>query len=252
MIQNLIEALIARLQANLEGVTLQESPAPPGSLPALALYPGKLVLQQALREQPPPPRAQTSTEEFKLKSGAGKAGPYALAYLAVSGSVRASLRKTGVPPIALAEGADFTVDYGASTISFPGGKTSGGNQVSVEYGYIEVKILREFAQDLFIDVHAATAKDCEKWASLAGNILLSSEKDLVEAFNQGQSTYRSGRFTTVHTLYQVQWMEGAPGPTEKGWMYRLKFNASGDLRLIRQLGEGAETIREVIIEHHIH
>jgi hypothetical protein len=245
MIQNLVTAIAARLQQNFDGVqVLTTSPQTlPITLPAIAVYLGAFRALQALKNLPAEPQRkdiqQTLTKTDKL--------PHALDYVAIPDSVQAALLKDGSPPEALLAGKDFKVDYEKSTLSLPTNKVAVNDQVLVDYTCIQTTTEREFEQEFSIDVYDTSPESAEKWASLTCAVVLGSLDELLDTFNHQSAPYREKLFTTRHELRKIELLEGAPIPDETVSAYKLKFNTSGELHMVRQLAESPSVIKEVII-----
>jgi len=247
VIQNLILAIAARLQENLAGPQIAAAPpatTPPAALPALALYPGAFLVSQAVKDAPAPARTRTVQQTITVKAGQARPGPYPLDYAALDQSLSAALLKQGSPPQPLVKDADFAVDYQQATISFPGASVKAASKVALEYAVAQIDTFREFQQGLLVDVYDASLAGAERWASLACGIVLGSADELLAAYNspEAHTEYRAGLFATKHSLSQLRLLEGTPGPAGDAWLYRLKFDVNGQLRMSRQLREGAGII----------
>lgn len=248
MIQKLVAAIAVRLRQNFDGVEVQTSApkTPPATLPAIAVYPGTFSARQAVKELPAEPRSQdiqqTLTKTTKVKTQA-----YALDYVAIPDTVQAALLKNGSPPEALIAGTDFIVDYEKSALTLPTDKVAVKDQVLVTYICVQTNTQRQFEQELCIDVYDTSPEDAEKWASLTCGIVLGSLHELLDAYNQA-APYRQKLFTTIHELRQIELLKGTLLPTDAGNAYQLKFNASGELRMVHQLAELPSIIKEVVID----
>lgn len=248
MISPLAAALAVRLQGIFETVKVQTAPFAEspggGSLPALAVYPGKLVIQQAARETTPALREVTIHQRVTL--GQPKAGPYPLDAPPKLDSLQASLAAPGSPATPL-DTASFNVDYPNATISFPTARTKTGSTLMVEFTSVQLSRQREFQQELWIDAYDTSSLEAEKWAGVACSVALNSSAELIAAVNAG-SSIRQKTFCMSLMLRQVQLTEAAPlfGSASVG--YRLKFLTFGELGLTQMFPESPAVIKEVIIE----
>ncbi|NTW02772.1 MAG: hypothetical protein HGA19_16075, partial [Oscillochloris sp.] len=181
-----------------------------------------------------------------LKSGVGKAGPYPLDTLALAGTLNAMLLAEESPARLLDKDKDFTVDYAQASISFTNSKIKAPGKVNLEYKAAQTTLSHEFQQELRIDTYAADPAAAEQSAALACAIVLGSAHELLRG--EGISPYQAGLFTATYTLSLLQLLGGTPGPVGEAWLYQLKFNTAGQLRMSRQIYEGDGVISEVVIQ----
>ncbi len=248
MISLLIKTLAARLRDIFDSVKVQTMPfaAAPDKkdLPGLAIYPGKLIVQQAVHEAALDAREVTLTQQIAL--GDSKTGPYLLNALPKVDSVSASLIEKDNPPLPLAS-SSFKVDYDQATISFPTRKTATGDLVMVEFISVQILRQREFQQELWLEAYAASEAEAEKWAGVACSVILNSIDDMLVQVNSGTPN-REKNFSAGTLIRRCQLIEGLPIFSDTTSGYRLKFQVTGDLRLIQMFPDNPAVIKEVVID----
>ncbi len=251
MISMLAQVMAARLQGVFDTVKVQAAPfaSAPGktAVPALAVYPGKFLIQQVAREVTPAMREVTISQNITL--GQQKTGPYPLDAPPKAGSVRPSLMVANNPPAPLAP-ADFSVDYTRAIISFPTNKTATGNLVMVEFTSVQVTRQREFQQELWMDAYDLTGADAEKWAGLACSVAINTTDELLTTVNDGGSS-RKKTFSVAAVIKQFQLTEGLPLFSDSVPGYRLKFAVTGDLRFTQMFPDSPALIKEVVINQQV-
>ncbi len=253
MIQNLIQAIATLLQSNLTGVNIKQTPvdaAPPADqLPVLALYSTKLQVNQSFRDRPADkaPRVLPATQLVALSQ---KRGPYPLAHTPLPGTLLIqTVPDTGKAAQPLAEGADYTLDTQAIpaslTVTF-GAVLKSNSQISLAYAFQGVTFTQDIEQELLIDIYAADPISAEQWASLSSAIILASHDDLLTTYNSLTKTqYQAKDFSSVHTIKQLQLLEGIVNTASTISRSQLTFRVTGQLQLIKEIREGAAVIREI-------
>ncbi len=109
----------------------------------------------------------------------------------------------------------------------------------------------EFRQELLLDAHGANAGEAEKWASLAASVILGCAKELLQTIDAPNPGYSAGSFKSLHFPEQLRLLEGSPSLLDNVWVYRLRFNVLGRLRLVRLLPERRAVISEVVIKQEL-
>ncbi len=251
MIQNLVQAIATLLQNNLTGVTIKPTSidAPPADqLPIIALYPTKLLVNQGFRDRPAEqsPRSLPITQTIALSQ---KRGPYPLDHTPLPGTLLVQTASAVDASQPLAEGADFTIDTQAIpaslTVTF-GPVVKRNSQLALTYKFQGLLLTQDIEQELLIDIYAADPAAAEQWASLGSAIILASHGDLLTTYNSlSRTQYQSKDFTSVHTIEQIQLLEGIDTNTATLGKSQLKFRVTGQLQLIKEIHDGVEVIKEI-------
>ncbi|MFZ6028596.1 MAG: hypothetical protein ACOYYS_12840 [Chloroflexota bacterium] len=248
MIAPLAQVLASRLSDILGAIRVQAAPfaAAPGkaAVPALAIYPGKMIVQQTVREGIPLVREVACTQQITL--GQPKAGPYPLDAPPKAGTLQARRIAPGDPPAPLAA-ADFRVDAGQPAISFPTSRTARGNLIQVEFMTVQSTRRREISQELWIDTYDESGAGAERWAGLACAVILHGAEAILPTVNGGSGS-RIQAFCSATAIRQIELVEGLPLFGDELPGYRLKFAVTGDLQLTQFYVESPAVIRQVLIE----
>jgi len=259
MIQNLIrkinDLLLETLAGEIPNVAQhikanQIQPSAGVTPPLVLLIPGNFAIATQ-------PGEGTSTsphsEEVRQKIAVNDAlpqGPYVLGQTPLSGSARCKVffdeNSVTEKQIWLQENRDFTINYATRSCSFSYDLT-GADIILFIYSVVSISTLRNFAQDLFIDVHGNNAAEVEKFTSLVAGNILAYHDSLLLAGNQDnayKTEYQAGGVSTRHHLTQIQLIEGQPDPTAIP-KTRLKFTVSGHLKSSREITEGFGLIEKI-------
>jgi hypothetical protein len=252
MIQNLIQAIATLLQNNLVGVNIKTTPidAPPADqLPAIALYATTLLGNQRFRDRPVD-KSPMPLQTTQLVTLTQKRGPYPLDHTPLSGTMTAqTVPNPGDAPQLLTEGADFSIDTQPipTTLTVTFSNTLKRNsQIALAYSFQGLALTQDIEQELLIDVYAVDPAAAEQWASLSTAIILASHNSLLTTYNSSTKTqYQAKDFSTVHTIDQIQLIDGIVNTASTISKLQLKFGITGQLQLIKEIHEGAEVIREI-------
>src|SRR5262249_21369606 len=157
-----------------------------------------------------------------------KRGPYLLDHTPLPGTLLVqTVPNAGDAPQPLAEGTDFTLDAQAIppalTVTF-GAIVKRNSQIALTYAFQGIALTQDIEQELLLDVYAADPASAEQWASLSSAIILASHGDLLTTYNSMTRTqYQVKDFSTVHTIDQIQLLEGTVNATSATSKSQLKF-----------------------------
>jgi hypothetical protein len=117
---------------------------------------------------------------------------------------------------------------------------------------IQLVMVREFQQEFFVEIYDDSIANLELYSSLILGILFTSHDALLQTYNQGQQNlpkteYHAAPFHTVHTLNQMQLLEGLPIATETALGLQLRGTAIGQITITQVLPKGAAPIESVSI-----
>ncbi len=259
MIQQLLDQIVTLLQGGFTGVIpdvanrIGAGPtAEPtmGNRPTLALYLDQLTFGKQFRESSSSsPRPQTIRETLAINGGT-PAGPYTLA--------KTPLRKTMRCTVVYDEGAlterhvslqeddDFTIDYGAATLTFSF-DVAGADTMRLTYSFVGVFTIREFQQDFFLDVYDDDMAGVEQWASLAAAMILTNHDELVAQYNDPSTAtaYTANQFVNTHTVDQILLLDGNPDFSGDAAKMQFRFQVHGQLKPVKEIVDGFALIEKV-------
>lgn len=259
MIQRLVQDLTELLRTNFgesdnfkepdKQIQAAAQPAPDTDLlPFIALYPGKLIASQKLKElSPSQPRPQEESEQILIGS-AEQATSFQCKHLPLAGSVRCRLTREPdnltERSSMLVEEKDFAVDYTEGLITFNESLPL-NSRLLVQYSFAGIFTLSEFKQDLFIDVFAKDALAVEQWSALALAITLTAQTELLNSYNSVNAGYSSGAFAVSSNLSQI-WLQEV-NPTSDATLFKtqLRFQVQGYLKLTKELADTAALIHKI-------
>lgn len=257
MIQNLIEQIINLLRESFVGVIADPEnqivagpvTEPVGIGPTIAIYPANLEMSQNFKEtNSSQPRPQEFRQEIAVNESTPQ-GPYSLAKTPLQ---RSTLCKVifdqGIlteRKIMLVEDKDFTINYQGATILFSYDLAE-ASSVRLKYSFVGVFTVREFQQEFLADIYDDDKAAVEKWASLTTAMILTSHDELVEGYNLiARTEYVANRFTTSHTIGQIQVLEGVLGRSDSTFSLQLKYNVAGQVKLTKEIVDGFGLIERI-------
>ena len=243
-----LASVIPNADQNIKAGTLESTDS--SNPPIIVLTPGSFILSQqpgeATSNEPRP-------EEFREKLPVSKQeslGPYILTKTPLPGSIQCKVLfkegKVTEKQVVLQEKQDFTIDYGKKQCSFTY-DISEADSLFFIYSFVSIFTLRNFQQELFIDVQAASISKIEQLTSLIAGCILTYHDQLIQAYNQDptyKTQYNAGGIGTVHYLNQIQLLEGKIISTTSP-KTSLKFIVSGQLKATREITEGFGLIEKV-------
>ena len=150
--------------------------------------------------------------------------------------------------VLLQEQKNFTIDYSEKKCSFTY-DISQADSILFSYSFVSIFTLRNFQQELFIDVQAANSSQLEQLTALIAGCILTYHDQLIQAYNQDptyKTQYNAGGIGTVHYLNQIQFLEGKITSTPS-LKTSLKFMVSGQLKATREITEGFGLIEKVTL-----
>jgi hypothetical protein len=262
MIQKLVEAIVALLREELVDVDphkmeqhIVAGPLPeakPELAPMIALYPATLLFSQTAKDVgDEEPRPQPTRQIIEVKR-AGSKKKYKLTPTPLKDSARCKLIP-GKGPLTeaqkmLLEGRDFTIDYQKSTISLLCDLKPPG-RVLLDYSFARIFTIREFKQELIIDICDTQMAAVEKWTALTTGIILMNAQALIQWCNNGDEVgYQSNRIAATPYIDRIQVMEGTPISRQDTCQLRLKCLAAGHLKLAKEITDGFNLIEQVLVE----
>ena len=238
-------------------IALGPVPSPPPVLPYIALSLGKFTINQhttdSLASQP---RPQPTVQRVAVNA-ANPRGPYALAHTPLAGSMQGVvIHEPGTlaeQRVAMVEGTDFTIVYPQATLTlaqaFPP-----ASQMLLSYSFAGIFTIREFLQDLVIEIYDTTMAAVEQWASLTMGLLFTSHDDLLAAYNadvpnsppDATNTYHSGQVVTTHTVTQLKLLEGLPNSAATPCHVQLRWTVAGQCKFVKEQVEGVGVIEQIV------
>jgi hypothetical protein len=132
-------------------------------------------------------------------------------------------------------------------VTFP---NSGRDNGTIAPNSTQLMMVREFQQEFFIEIYDTSIDQLEPYSSLIVGILSTCHDSLLQTYNQGQpslpkTAYQSAPFHTLHTLSQIQILEGLPITTETIIGLQLRGNAIGQITMTRSLSQGTIPIKSI-------
>ncbi len=261
MIRNLVLRIISLLVKTLASVVSpaeQHIKAGPidsndsSSLPIIVLTPGCFTISQQPGENT---SNQPRPEEFREKLAVNQQnplGPYTLAKTPLQGTIQCqvffpegSLKEK---QILLQEKQDFTINYKTNECNFTY-DISQAESILFIYSFVGIFSLRNFEQELFIEVQAATINELEELTALIAGSILTHHDQLIEAYNQDptyKTEYNADSLRILAQLRQIQFLAGHPADTSSIKM-KLKFLVTGQLKATRTISEKFGIIEEIKI-----
>lgn len=251
MIQNLVLRIISLLVETLASVVPsaeQKIKAGPidsnnnSNLPTIVITPGCFTITQQPGENT---SNQPRPEEFREKlsvSQENPLGPYSLAKTPLQGTVQCKIffdeGTLTEEEMWLQEKQDFTIDYKTGKCTFIY-NISKAKSILLIYSFVGVFNLKNFEQELFIEVQASSTKELEELTALIAGSILTYHDQLIESYNQDptyQTEYNTASLRVISQLRQIQFLAGNPADTAS-MKIKLKFLVTGQLKATRTIGE---------------
>ena len=261
MIQNLVLRIISLLVETLASVVShaeQHIKAGPvdsndsSNLPIIVLTPGCFTISQQPGENT---SNQPLPEEFREKLAVSQEkplGPYILAKTPLQRTVHCQVffaeGTLTEKQIWLQEKQDFTINYKTQECNFTY-DISKAKSILFIYSFVEIFSLRNFEQELFIEVQAATINELEKLTALIAGSILTYHDQLIEAYNQDptyKTEYNADSLRILAQLRQIQFLAGNPADTSS-IKITLKFLVTGQLKATRAISEDFGIIEKIEI-----
>jgi hypothetical protein len=256
MIRNLVLRIISLLVKTLASVVSpaeQHIKAGPidsndsSSLPIIVLTPGCFTISQQPGENT---SNQPRPEEFREKLAVSQKkplGPYILAKTPLQGTIQCqvffpegSLKEK---QIWLQEKQDFTINYKTNECNFTY-DISQAESILFIYSFVGIFSLRNFEQELFIEVQAATINELEELTALIAGSILTYHDQLIDPTYQTE--YNADSLRILAQLRQIQFLAGNPADTSSIKM-KLKFLVTGQLKATRAISENFGIIEKIEI-----
>ena len=261
MIQNLVLRIISLLVETLASVLSpaeQHIKAGPvdssdsSNLPMIVITPGCFTISQQPGENTSnQPRPEEFRQELNV-SQQNPLGPYTLAKTPLQGTVQCKvLLREGTATEAeiwLREKQDFTINYKTKECNFTY-DISQAESILFIYSFVGIFSLRNFEQELFIEVQAASTNELEKLTALIAGSILTHHDQLIEAYNQDptyKTEYNAASLGILAQLHQIQFLAGNPADTSSIKM-TLKFLVTGQLKATRAISENFGIIEKIEI-----
>ena len=261
MIQDLVLIIISLLVKTLASVVslaAQHIKAGPvdsndsSNLPIIVLTPGCFTISQQPGENT---SNQLLPEEFREKLAVSQEkplGPYILAKTPLQGTVHCQVflaeGTLTEKQIWLQEKQDFTINYTTKECNFIY-DISKAESILFIYSFVGIFSLRNFEQELFIEVQAATINELEKLTALIAGSILTYHDQLIEAYNQDptyKTEYNADSLRILAQLRQIQFLAGNPADTSS-IKITLKFLVTGQLKATRAISEDFGIIKKIEI-----
>jgi hypothetical protein len=148
----------------------------------------------------------------------------------------------------LQEKQDFTINYTTKECNFIY-DISKAESILFIYSFVGIFSLRNFEQELFIEVQAATINELEKLTALIAGSILTYHDQLIEAYNQDptyKTEYNADSLRILAQLRQIQFLAGNPADTSS-IKITLKFLVTGQLKATRAISEDFGIIEKIEI-----
>lgn len=261
MIQNLVLKIISLLFETLASVVPsakqnikagQIDSNNNSNLPTIVITPGCFTITQQPGENT---SNQPRPEEFREKLAVSQQNPlgaYTLTKTPLQGTVQCKvLFREGTvteEEIWLQEKQDFTIDYKTRKCTFTY-DISKAQSVLFIYSFVGVFNLKNFEQELFIEVQASSTKELEKLTALIAGSILTYHDQLIESYNQDptyQTEYNTASLRIISQLRQIQFLSANPADTAS-MKIKLKFLVTGQLKATRAIGEEFGIIEKIQI-----
>jgi hypothetical protein len=261
MIQNLVLRIISLLVETLASVLSpaeQHIKAGPvdssdsSNLPMIVITPGCFTISQQPGENT---SNQPRPEEFREKLAVSQEkplGPYILAKTPLQGTFQCQVffaeGTLTEKQIWLQEKQDFTINYKTKECNFTY-DISKAKSILFIYSFVGIFSLRNFEQELFIEVQAASTNELEKLTALIAGSILTHHDQLIEAYNQDptyKTEYNAASLRILAQLHQIQFLAGNPADTSSIKM-KLKFLVTGQLKATRSISEAFGIIEKIEI-----
>ena len=119
-----------------------------------------------------------------------------------------------------------------------------------------VLVLREFQQELFLDIYTQDLGKLEEISSLAIGTILTNQEQLIQNNNLEQDDnsehpthqYQSKTISNTHTISQISSLEAIYISQEKPFAFRLKFAVIGQLKMVKTVLEEVGTIEHIEVK----
>jgi hypothetical protein len=261
MIQNLVLRIISLLVETLASVVShaeQHIKAGPvdsndsSNLPIIVLTPGCFTISQQPGENT---SNQPLPEEFREKLAVSQEkplGPYILAQTPLQGTVHCQVffaeGTLTEKQIWLQEKQDFTINYTTKECNFIY-DISKAESILFIYSFVGIFSLRNFEQELFIEVQATSTNELEKLTALIAGSILTNHDDLIESCSQDptyKTEYNADSLRILAQLRQIQFLAGNPADTSS-IKITLKFLVTGQLKATRAISEDFGIIEKIEI-----
>ena len=256
MIRNLVLRIISLLVETLASVVSpaeQHIKAGPvdsndsSNLPIIVLTPGCFTISQQPGENT---SNQPRPEEFREKlavSQQNPLGPYILVKTPLQGTVQCQVffaeGSLTEQQIWLQEKQDFTINYKTKECNFTY-DISQAESILLIYSFVGIFSLRNFEQELFIEVQAATINELEELTALIAGSILTYHDQLIDPTYQTE--YNADSLRILAQLRQIQFLAGNPADTSSIKM-KLKFLVTGQLKATRAISEEFGIIEKIEI-----
>lgn len=254
MIQTLLTQIIERLQTELGEhltqpkthiIAIPITEPKTETLPLISIYPGKLEINQTIRETTAnQPCLQEQRQDITVSPNPPTS--YKLTKTPLKDSTRCQIviNEQEKP---LKESTDFTINYQQATITFKH-NLSNVSKIQLQYSFLGILTVREFQQDFLIDICDQELTNIEKISSLAAGIIITNHDELIQYYNFTQPTeYQTDKLTTIHTINQIHLLEGIYTTLTTPLKLQLRFNVIGQLKLTKTITEGVSPIKEIKI-----
>jgi hypothetical protein len=222
------------------------------NLPIIVLTPGCFTISQQPGENT---SNQPLPEEFREKLAVSQEkplGPYILAKTPLQRTVHCQVffaeGTLTEKQIWLQEKQDFTINYTTKECNFIY-DISKAESILFIYSFVGIFSLRNFEQELFIEVQAATINELEKLTALIAGSILTYHDQLIEAYNQDptyKTEYNADSLRILAQLRQIQFLAGNPADTSS-IKITLKFLVTGQLKATRAISEDFGIIKKIEI-----
>lgn|GEM_PF-3144235 len=94
--------------------------------------------------------------------------------------------------------------------------------------------VREFQQQLWVDVYAATMTESERWAALVSSVILTQPEALLRGDRKPDvPDYQAGAVRSYHHLNDITLLAGTPYCSASLYRLQLAFQVTGTLHLSR-------------------
>ncbi len=105
--------------------------------------------------------------------------------------------------------------------------------------------IREFNQDLLIDVYDDTIENIEKWSSLITGVILIEGDKLIKNCNKATTPYKAGLFSSLGIIDRLRFVTSTPNADKDFFKMNMIFKVTGRIRMIKTVDDGRERIKVV-------
>ena len=145
----------------------------------------------------------------------------------------------------MTENKDFTVDYQDASVLFSY-DISGASNMVLTYSFVGVFTLREFRQDLLIDVYDSDMASIEQWVALICTMILTNHDELLEQYNQTDKTeYIANQYMVTNTISRIDLLEGIPDTSGSNPRFKLALAVQGQTKAVKEILDGFGLIEKV-------